>query len=81
MQTAKGIRHVGGETKMQRMGQRYDADGRGSEVVAVARSESGLDLGALVRSLGASAARHRPGFDDVAEGQVGRRAGLSVRLW
>ena len=42
---------VGGETKMARKGQRYDADGRGSEVVAVARSESGLDLGALVRSV------------------------------
>ena len=32
---------------MARMGQRYDADGRGSEVVAVAESECGLRLGAL----------------------------------
>ena len=33
------------------MGQRYDADGRGSEVVAVARSECGLDLGKICHAV------------------------------
>ena len=37
VETAKGPRYIGGETKMARKGQRYDADGRGSEVVAVPR--------------------------------------------
>ena len=51
VETAKGPRYIGGETKMARKGQRYDADGRGSEVVAVARSEAGLDLGAAAVGL------------------------------
>ena len=46
--TAKGPRQVGGTTKTARAGQRYDADGRGSEVVALAECDCGLSLGRLL---------------------------------
>ena len=51
VETACGAQHIGGETKMARMGQRYDADKRGSEVVVVASSPCGLDLGRLVATI------------------------------
>ena len=44
MDTARGQPMVGDETKMARMGQRYNADGRGSEVGAVASCFSAAGL-------------------------------------
>jgi hypothetical protein len=40
--TARGLRTVGAMTRVSRRGQKFDPDGRGSDVVIVARSENGL---------------------------------------
>ena len=40
--TKHGPAYKGGETKMARYGQKYDADGRGSEMLVTARTRSGL---------------------------------------
>jgi hypothetical protein len=55
--TARGRRTIGAMTKVSRRGQQFDADGRGSDVVIVARSEDGLVprrlLGAILPLRGA----------------------------
>ena len=49
--TARGLRTVGAMTKVSRRGQKFDADGRGSDVVIVARSENGLVPGRIVDAI------------------------------
>jgi hypothetical protein len=45
--TARGRRTIGAMARVSRRGQQFDADGRGSDVVIVARSESGLVPGRI----------------------------------
>jgi hypothetical protein len=49
--TARGLRTVGAMTKVSCRGQKFDADGRGSDVVIVARSENGLVHGRIVDAI------------------------------
>ena len=49
--TARGRRTVGAMTKVSRRGQQFDADGRGSDVVIVARSANGLVPGRLLDAI------------------------------
>ena len=49
--TARGLRTIGAMTKVSRRGQKFDADGRGSDVVIVARSENGLVPGRIVDAI------------------------------
>jgi hypothetical protein len=49
--TARGLRTVGAMTKVSRRGQKFGADGRGSDVVIVARSENGLVPGRIVDAI------------------------------
>jgi hypothetical protein len=55
--TARGLRTAGAMTKAPRRGQNFDADGRGSDVVIVARSENGLVSGWSNRGCNSAAAR------------------------
>jgi hypothetical protein len=47
----RGLRTAGAMTKVPRRGQKFDADGRGSDVVIVARSENGLVPGRIVDAI------------------------------
>jgi hypothetical protein len=49
--TARGLRTIGAMTKVSRRGQKFDADGCGSDVVIVARSENGLVPGLIVDAI------------------------------
>jgi hypothetical protein len=49
--TARGLRTIGAMTKASRRGQKFGADGRGSDVVIVARSENGLVPGRIVDAI------------------------------
>jgi hypothetical protein len=49
--TARGLCTVGAMTKVSRRGQKFDADGRGSDVVIEVRSENGLVPGRIVDAI------------------------------